>query len=363
MLVLSVAGAHTADESRRLAAEDLQPDAIIAEDALGASALGDRDVARVGGLRGRLPRALPAHPALALEAWWRRDEYDVMLAWGEHVAFPLALLLALTPRRRCRHIAILMWPFNERSPSRLRRILKRSAYRLLARHGIDRFSIPAPRQRQLAIDRWGIAPERLLSVQWPIDTHFWRPLEGAGDLICSAGVEMRDYPTLLAALAPLDIPCHIAGGTSVLKPTFMPDDAQVRGLEAGTVPGNVTVGSRSPTELRELYARSRFVVIPIMPSESDNGVTVIAEAMAMGRALITTATEGRAEVLRDGVNCVLVPPRDPAALREAIEGLWADPERCAALGAAGREQIVPAHGIQQWVQGIRACAAELAAGR
>jgi glycosyltransferase involved in cell wall biosynthesis len=148
-----------------------------------------------------------------------------------------------------------------------------------------------------------------------------------------------------------------------MKPSFMPDDAQVRGLEAGTLSENVTVGSRSPTELRELYARSRFVVVPVMPSESDNGVTVVAEAMAMGRALITTATEGGAEILSDGVNCVLVPPQDTAAMRAAIEQLWNDPERCAKLAAAGREQVVAAHGIDQWVAGILATVSELADGQ
>jgi glycosyltransferase involved in cell wall biosynthesis len=360
MLVVAIAGGTTPEEARRLAAEDLRPDAMLAEDAYGATMLEDSDLARRGGVRGAILRRLPIPQALALEAWWRRREFDVVLSWGEHVAFPLALLMALTPRRRIGHIAILMWPFNERSHSRARRAIKRVAYRLLARHGIDRLCIPSPHQRRLALERWGIAAAHVLPVQWPIDTRFWHPLEGEGDIIASAGVEMRDYPTLLSALEGSAIPIHIAGGTGVLKPTFMPDDAQVRGLEAQSLGAHVTVAPKSPVELRELYARARLVVVPVLPSESDNGVTVVAEAMAMARPVISSATAGRAEILRDGVNCVLVPPGDVAAMRAAIEELWDDPERCARLGAAARETIVPAHGFEQWVSGILAGAASLA---
>jgi glycosyltransferase involved in cell wall biosynthesis len=360
MLVVAIAGGTPPDEARRLAAEDLRPDAILAEDAYGATMLEDRDLDRRGGVRGRILRRLPVPQALALEAWWRRREFDVVLSWGERVAFPLALLMSLTPRRPTGHIAILMWPFNERSPSRARRMIKRGAYRLLARRGIDRFCVSAPRQRQLVLERWGIPAESILDVQWPIDTRFWRPLRGEGDIIASAGVEMRDYPTLLRALEPLKIPCHIAGGIGVLKPTFMPDDAQVLGLERQSLGEYVTVAPKSPVELRELYARARFVVVPVLQSPSDNGVTVAAEAMAMARPVISTATEGRAEILRDGVNCVLVRPGDPSALRVAIEELWNDPVRCARLGAAAREMIVPAHGIDQWVSGICAGAADIA---
>jgi glycosyltransferase involved in cell wall biosynthesis len=358
MLVVNIAGSRSTDDLRDLAARGAIPDPILAVDAFEAASLDDGDLARVAGLRGRVLDRLPIPVALALEAWWRRAEFDVVLSWGEHVAFAFAFFLMLTPRRRTRHIAILMWPFNANEPSELKRSLKRIAYRLIARSGMDRLCVPAPRQRQLAVVRWGMPTARLVDVGWPVDTSFWHPMAGAGDMICSVGSEMRDYPTLLEALSTLDVPCHIARGVNLLNPTFMPD-GEPMSAEGRLLPANVTVGAKSPVELRDLYARSRIVVIPLLPTDSDNGVTAVAEAMAMGRAIIATATEGRAEVLRDGVNCLLVAPRDPMALREAIVALWNDPDRCAQLGAAGREAIGLTHGIDQWVGGIRAAAAEL----
>jgi glycosyltransferase involved in cell wall biosynthesis len=361
MLVLSISGGKPTDELRRLVARGAIPSPIFAADAFAATPLDDADLARVGGLCGWLLGRLPTPVALAVEAWRRRAEFDVVLSWGERVAFALSLLLMLTPGRRPRHIAILMWPFNANEPYALRRLLKRAAYRLIARGGMDRLCIPAPRQRRLVLERWGIPTERLIDARWPVDTSFWRPLGGAGDMICAVGSEMRDYPTLLEALEPLDIPCHVARGVNFLNPTFTWDGAQsAAGMDGRTLPANVSVGPRSSAELRDLYARSRIVVIPLLPTDSDNGVTAVAEAMAMGRAIIVTATDGRAEVLRDGRNCMLVAPRDPIALRRAIVELWNDPVRCAQLGAAAREDIGPAHGIDQWVGAIRAATAELA---
>ena len=136
MLVVSLAGGMPAQEIRRLAALDELPDKILAEEAYGAREIDDMALAALGGVRGRLLGALPASLAVAIMAWARRGEFDVMLSWSERSAFPLAMLLALTPRRRTRHIAVLMWPFNESSPSRARRAAKRVVYRLLARHGV-----------------------------------------------------------------------------------------------------------------------------------------------------------------------------------------------------------------------------------
>ncbi len=360
MLVLAHrAGRADEAELRRLIAADVLPDAILAEDAFAAESLDEGDLERVRGPRGRFLGALPEPIALALLAWGRRGECDIVMSWGEQLAFPLALILAVVPRRRLRHIAILMWPFEESSPSRARRIVKRIGFRVLARRGIDRLCVPAPRQRELALRRWRLPADRLVLANWPVDVGYWRPREGTTDTICSVGREMRDYGTLIEALEPLSIPCHIAAGSGVQNAASGTEDRRSAGVGDRPLPDGVSVGAMSLTELRELYGRSRAVVVPLMPSASDNGVTTIVEAMAMGRPVIASATEGRAAILDDGANCLLVPPRDPAALRVAIESLWNDPPLCERLGAEGRRRVVREHGIDQWVSAMRAAAADL----
>ena len=63
----------------------------------------------------------------------------------------------------------------------------------------------------------------------------------------------------------------------------------------------------------------------------------IMEAMAAGRAVITTDNPGCREAVADGVNGLVVPPRDVGALAEAMGALASDPDRAAAMGRRGRQ--------------------------
>jgi glycosyltransferase involved in cell wall biosynthesis len=67
---------------------------------------------------------------------------------------------------------------------------------------------------------------------------------------------------------------------------------------------------------------------------------VIAEAMACGRPVITTATGGAAELISAAEDAVATPPGDARALATAIERLAADPARRQALGTAARASAI-----------------------
>jgi glycosyltransferase involved in cell wall biosynthesis len=59
--------------------------------------------------------------------------------------------------------------------------------------------------------------------------------------------------------------------------------------------------------------------------------------MAYGRPVIATAVGGLLDAVEDGATGLRVPPRDPVALRAAIEKLLGDGELRSALGASGRD--------------------------
>lgn len=61
------------------------------------------------------------------------------------------------------------------------------------------------------------------------------------------------------------------------------------------------------------------------------------EAMASGKAIVSTAVDGCREVLEEGVSGLLVPPRDPQALAEALLRVLDDRALRAALAARARE--------------------------
>ena len=67
-----------------------------------------------------------------------------------------------------------------------------------------------------------------------------------------------------------------------------------------------------------LYAESACVVVPLYDAVHACGYAVIAEAMAMGKPVITTRIAGRGDYIIEGETGFYVPPGDAAALRDRI---------------------------------------------
>ena len=74
----------------------------------------------------------------------------------------------------------------------------------------------------------------------------------------------------------------------------------------------------------------------VLPSFTEGLPNVALEACAAGIAVVATAVGGTPEVVRNGLNGMLVPPGDPAALSDGILKLCVDDAQRLALGAAGR---------------------------
>jgi glycosyltransferase involved in cell wall biosynthesis len=93
------------------------------------------------------------------------------------------------------------------------------------------------------------------------------------------------------------------------------------------------LGSVPHAEVERLLERASVVVAP---SEREGFGLAAAEAMAFGRPVVAAAGGGLLELVCDGETGLLVPPRDPAALRAAVERLLAEPELRKRLGTAAR---------------------------
>jgi len=78
-----------------------------------------------------------------------------------------------------------------------------------------------------------------------------------------------------------------------------------------------------------------------LPSQGGEGVPrVLIEAAASGRAIVTTDVPGCRDIVRHGINGILVPPRNTAALAEAIAVMLKNPAMRLQMANRGREIAV-----------------------
>jgi glycosyltransferase involved in cell wall biosynthesis len=191
----------------------------------------------------------------------------------------------------------------------------------------------ADAQRDELIACADLDPQRVLSMTIPVDATFFRPEEtpGSGGVLAVGKDLARDYATLFEAAA--------GGGwhTTVV--------AHPRNLQSGTAPPRTAIAhDLSFLELREAYACAGCVVLPQRGADypygsEGGGLTALLEAMAMGKAIVASDRAVLHDYVDDGVEALLVPPEDAAALREAIERVLGDPELAQRLGAAARARV------------------------
>jgi glycosyltransferase involved in cell wall biosynthesis len=348
-LTLLAAGYDHPDlaEQKKIEEADRGPRQSLYGYTLNSTLLNERYMTTVPGLRRALYAPLPVWMAQVLEAFVRRKKYDAILSWDARLGLAFAALMKLTGAR-VPHMVMFSW---------ISRPKKAMVLRFVHSH-IDRMFVWSSFQRDFLLERMRIPPRKVVFCSGRVDQKFFRPMQRETDMICSVGREMRDYVTLIRAIRDLDIPCHIA--VSVIPGV---KDAWITEIEReGALPPHITVGNKNYADLRDLYARSKFVVTPLLPTDTDNGITSLLEAMAMGKAVICTKTEGQRDIVTDGVNGILVPPFDAAALRRAIDRLLEHPEEAARMGKAGRELVERSHNLDLFVERVRSSTEEAIAG-
>ena len=93
----------------------------------------------------------------------------------------------------------------------------------------------------------------------------------------------------------------------------------------------------------------------MISSVSEGSPNVLLEAMAAGVPVVATAVGGIPEIVRHQEQALLVPPRDPAAMAEAIDILLSNPEMQTSWRAAARTLAATIYSPQQralWLVGL-----------
>jgi glycosyltransferase involved in cell wall biosynthesis len=132
--------------------------------------------------------------------------------------------------------------------------------------------------------------------------------------------EVKGFEHLIAAAAQMQNTAVAIVGDGELR-TKLEKDA-VRSAASVKL-----VGAMSPDGVAEAMAAADAVVVPSVVDRAgrvDATTSTALEAMASGRPLVASSVGGIPEIVKDELNGLLVPPKDPAALSNAIERLRRD---------------------------------------
>jgi glycosyltransferase involved in cell wall biosynthesis len=190
-------------------------------------------------------------------------------------------------------------------------------------------------------------PHEVHAIYHGLDTDYFSPQPGAGagtPILLAVGrlVKKKGFDHLVEACAVLErggvkFQCVIVGERGDAHGGIC---AQIAALGLG---GRVHLrGAVTQDELREMYRLARVFVLPCQitaDGDRDGFPNVLAEAMAMGIPVVTTAISGIPEMIDDGVHGLLVPSGDSQALAGALRRVLGDAALRTRLAQAGRARI------------------------
>lgn len=228
--------------------------------------------------------------------------------------------------------------------------------RLRAYDAVDVFLSPS---RFLAgvIRRAGLYPDRIEVVNHFADVAATPVKERAGGNLLFAGRLSREkgVDVLIEALALTRAPTvlDVAGDGPVRH--------ELEALARQRVPGRVRFHGRlAKPELQQLVRSSVASVVPSRWHE--NQPMTVLESFGAGVPVVSTDLGGLPELVRDGVDGLLVPAEQPAALAAALDALVLDPDHALTMGAAARARVLEQFSTERHLQAVGA-AYERAAAR
>lgn len=190
--------------------------------------------------------------------------------------------------------------------------------------------------------RFGLDREKAIIIRPAVDPDFFCPAEerrepdGLYRIVTTGAVIWRkgyEYALMgVRGLVDQSVPVRfdiIGGGDETQRLLYTIDDL-------GLGEHVFLHGRLSPAEV---LSRLQQADVFLLSSLSEGISNAVLEGMACGLPVVTTAVGGMREAVEDGVEGFVVPPRDPAAMTEALLSLWRRPDLRERMGAAGRARI------------------------
>lgn len=285
------------------------------------------------------------HVLSELNSDWRDSE--VLVSFTDHFSLSLGDVM----RNRLEHpFAIGLFhglsDIENRMPT-FGRLFSRGFVRN-ALSGLDHIGFFGLGDREEAIRRYGLDPDRTSVYAFGIDTDFWCPDDTEvpeEPYVLSVGSDpSRDYATLVAA--PIEAPVRIV--------TRLPVDVPADRPNVAVLAGHYFKSPLDDVGLRRLYRQASVVVVSLQDVFQPTGYSVCLQAMACGRPVVLTDIKGlwSPGLYRDGEHCLLVPPRDPRAIASSVQRILGDPVLAQSLGEAARAVTCEHHPLKRMDDGL-----------
>jgi glycosyltransferase involved in cell wall biosynthesis len=292
-----------------------------------------------GKLFRKLETQLRSDIYLATLSWWKSLGRPLVFAWSERAGIPLAGYKRLTPSKG-RFVSMFQcWSAKQE--------LAITTFGLF--NSMDAIIVHC-RSMQENLTRLGAPRERVRLIHYSIDQNFFAPrpeIEPRKDIIMSVGEQRsRNYASLFEAVKGLPLTLEVAGfGHWYAR--------EKRSSMISSIPENVFMLKHLPQrELRDRYASSQFVVIPVHDLVYSAGATASMEAGSMGRAVIAFHSRGITDYIIDGETGILVEPGNVQAMRDAIRFLLGNPNEAKRLGENARQRILEELNLETYVRKI-----------
>jgi glycosyltransferase involved in cell wall biosynthesis len=272
---------------------------------------------------------------------YRRVQPDLI----HHVALMPAVIGSLAalglPIVCLNAMAGLGFAFTTRAPKAmlLRAVLEPTLRRLLGR--ARAFVLVQNPDDRAAVQSLGVSGDKITLIPGSgVDIDALTPLPDppapvaagfVGRLLTDKGVPALVEAHALLARRGRPVALLIAGEPDPANPASIP---QATIAEWRRRPGLTLLGQVD--DIGAFWARAH---IAVLPSLREGLPLSLLEAAACARPIVATDVPGCREIARDGVNALLVPPNDAAALADAIDRLAGDGELRRRFGAAGRRIV------------------------
>ncbi len=280
----------------------------------------------IGNMLRKLETKVRSDVYLAFLGLLRKRSYELVFSMSERAGLPFALLNRTLPDRKPMVSRITNWSSRQES------MVKR--FNLFPDMGPMTVMSNGQKRDLVAL---GAKPENVHVIHYAVDDTYFSPMKDIqqekGLVLTLGEVRTRNYNLLFRAIDGLPMKLLVAASGYWYAREKNMDVPQV-------IPQNVEIAGRfKQIELREIYARAQFTVLPLFDVSYAAGVTATLETMSMGRTVIVTKSEGILDYVVDGETAIVVPTDDPQAMREAIAHLIAHPEEARRLGENARRRI------------------------